>query len=65
VLDWRQKSAARAQVTLAIEDTLDHGLPRACTLEIYRQKGTALFEHVFESYPQRDAGAYAATPTDP
>jgi type I restriction enzyme R subunit len=28
VLSWRQKSAARSQIKLAIEDTLDSGLPR-------------------------------------
>src|SRR5256712_193793 len=28
VLNWRQKAAARSQVKLAIEDVLDHGLPR-------------------------------------
>jgi len=59
VLDWRQKSAARAQVTLAIEDALDHGLPRAYTPEVYRQKCAALFEHVYESYPHHDTSGYA------
>ena len=29
VLNWREKSQARAQVRLAIEDALDEGLPRA------------------------------------
>jgi len=29
VLNWRQKSTARAQLRLAIEDVLDAGLPRA------------------------------------
>jgi hypothetical protein len=28
VLNWRQKSAARAQLRLAIEDVLESGLPR-------------------------------------
>ena len=28
VLNWRQKAHARARVRLAIEDTLDEGLPR-------------------------------------
>jgi hypothetical protein len=26
---------------------------------IYQQKCTVLFEHVYESYPERDAGVYA------
>jgi len=59
VLNWRQKSAARSQLKLAIEDTLDTGLPRAYTQEIYSEKCSAVFEHVYESYPERGAGVYA------
>ena len=59
VLNWRQKAAARSQLKLAIEDTLDSGLPRAYTPEIYNQKCSAVFEHVYESYPERNAGVYA------
>jgi len=60
VLNWRQKSTARSQLKLTIEDVLDTGLPRTYTPELYRQKCSALFEHVYESYPERDAGVYAA-----
>ncbi len=59
VLDWRQKSTARSQLKLTIEDTLDNGLPRAYTPELYNQKCSAVFEHVYESYPERDVGVYA------
>ena len=59
VLNWRQKSAARSQLKLTIEDTLDKVLPRAYTPELYQQKCSAVFEHVYESYPERDAGIYA------
>lgn len=59
VLNWRQKSTARSQLKLAIEDALDSGLPRAYTPEIYQQKCSAVFEHVYESYPERNAGVYA------
>lgn len=59
VLNWRQKSTARSQLKLTIEDTLDSGLPRTYTPEIYHQKCSAVFEHVYESYPERDAGVYA------
>ena len=59
VLNWRQKSTARSQLKLAIEDALDSGLPRAYTPELYNQKCSAVFEHVYESYPERDKGAYA------
>jgi hypothetical protein len=58
-LNWRQKSAALSQLKLAIEDTLDNGLPRAFSKELYNQKCSAVFEHVYESYPERNAGVYA------
>jgi len=61
VLNWRQKASARSQIKLAIEDVLDSGLPRPYTPDLYRQKCSALFEHVYESYPERDAGVYATT----
>ncbi|MHB1309809.1 MAG: type I restriction enzyme endonuclease domain-containing protein, partial [Limisphaerales bacterium] len=60
VLNWRQKSTARSQLKLAIEDVLDSGLPRAYSPELYQQKCSAVFEHVYESYPERDAGVYAS-----
>jgi type I restriction enzyme R subunit len=60
VLNWRQKAAARSALRLAIEDTLDLGLPRAYAPEMYRQKCSAIFEHVYESYPERNVGVYAA-----
>jgi type I restriction enzyme R subunit len=50
VLNWRQKAQARAQVKLAIEDTLDEGLPRAYTPDVFRNKCAVLFEHVFEMF---------------
>ncbi|MCC6822188.1 MAG: type I restriction endonuclease subunit R, partial [Verrucomicrobia subdivision 3 bacterium] len=60
VLNWRQKSSARSQLKLAIEDTLDTGLPRAYDKPLYEQKCSALFEHIYESYPERDANVYAS-----
>ncbi|MBU1512220.1 DUF3387 domain-containing protein, partial [Myxococcota bacterium] len=59
VLNWRQKASARSRLKLAIEDTLDAGLPRAYSPELYHAKVTAVFEHVYESYPEKDAGVYA------
>ena len=49
VLNWRQKSTARSQVKIAIEDILDTGLPRAYAPEVYQQKCSAVFEHFYES----------------
>lgn len=59
VINWRQKSSARSQLKLTIEDVLDTGLPRAFDKSLYAQKCSALFEHIYESYPERDAGVYA------
>ncbi len=50
VLEWREKAQARAQVRLAIEDELDDGLPRSYSPELYKQKCSAVFEHVFEAF---------------
>jgi type I restriction enzyme R subunit len=58
VLNWKQKATARSQLRLNIEDVLDSGLPRAYTPEIYQDKCNAIFEHVFESYPEKDRGIY-------
>jgi type I restriction enzyme R subunit len=59
VLDWRKHLATRARVAEAIKDQLDLGLPRAYSPEIYEQKCSAVFEHFYESYPQREVNVYA------
>ena len=58
VLNWRQKAQARAQVLLAIEDTLDEGLPASYGRDLYHRKVGALFEHVYESYQGEGASIY-------
>jgi type I restriction enzyme R subunit len=58
VLNWRQKAAARSQLRMRIEDVLDNGLPRAYSPELYQEKCAAIFEHVYESYPEKDRGIY-------
>jgi type I restriction enzyme R subunit len=50
VINWREKSQARAQIRLTIEDELDRGLPKAYTREIYGRKCSQVFEHVYENY---------------
>lgn len=59
VINWRKKSTARSQLRLEIEDALDAGLPQAYATELYKEKCSAVFEHVYESYPERNAGVYA------
>ena len=59
VLDWRKRQTAQAKVRDAIKDMLDAGLPRAYTPELYQQKCSSVFEHIYESYPQSSEGVYA------
>lgn len=58
VLNWRQKASARSQVKLTIEDLLDQGLPRAYTPDLYKQKCSAMFDHFYEAYGDREASMY-------
>jgi type I restriction enzyme, R subunit len=46
-------------VQLAIQDTLDEGLPRAYSKELYETKCTAVFEHVYESYQGEGQSVYS------
>jgi len=50
VLDWRKRQQARAEVRVTIEKLLDQGLPRAYTPELFEEKTTAVFQHVYDSY---------------
>jgi type I restriction enzyme, R subunit len=58
VINWRQKSTARSQLQLAIEDTLDNGLPRVYSPELYKQKCATVFEHFYEAYPESGSSVY-------
>ncbi|MFO0579035.1 MAG: type I restriction endonuclease subunit R [Polyangia bacterium] len=57
VLDWRKRASACSKVKVTIEDILD-GLPSAYSTALYQQKCAALFEHIYESYPERDKSVY-------
>ena len=58
VLNWQQKSSARAKLKLQIEEALDIGLPRAYTPELYQQKCEAVFSHIEKAYPERELSIY-------
>jgi type I restriction enzyme R subunit len=60
VLDWRKRQQARAEVRVTIEKMLDHGLPRAYTPELFEQKTTAVFQHVYDAYYGAGRSVYAA-----
>jgi type I restriction enzyme, R subunit len=59
VLDWRKRQTSQARVKDTIKDVLDVGLPRAYSPELYEQKCSVIFEHIYESYPQTGEGVYA------
>jgi len=59
VLDWRKRQQARADVRVTIETLLDQGLPRAYTPELFEQKTTAVFQHVYDAYYGAGRSAYA------
>jgi type I restriction enzyme R subunit len=60
VINWRQKSMARSQLKLSIEDVLGKGLPRVYSPELYKQKCTVVFQHFYENYSDKDVSVYAA-----
>jgi len=60
VLDWRKRQQARAAVRVAIDKLLDDHLPRAYTQELFRQKSTAVFQHVYDAYYGSGRSVYAA-----
>ena len=60
VLDWRKRQQARAEVRVTIEKFLDQGLPRAYTPELFEQKATAVFQHVYDAYYGAGRSVYAS-----
>ena len=60
VLDWRKRQQARAAVRVAIDKLLDDHLPRAYTPELFKQKSTAVFQHVYDAYYGSGRSVYAA-----
>ncbi len=50
VLDWRKRQQTRAQVQTTIERFLDKGLPALYTQELYEQKCSVVYQHVYDAY---------------
>ena len=59
VLDWRKRQQARAEVRVTIEKLLDLGLPRAYTPELFEEKASAVFQHVYDAYYGAARSVYA------
>ena len=60
VLDWRKRQQARAEVRVTIEKLLDLGLPSVYTPDLFEQKTTAVFQHVYDAYFGAGRSVYAA-----
>ena len=58
VLDWRKRQQSRAAVLLTVEKTLDT-LPRAYTKDLYVQKCSVVYHHVYESYYGEGRSVYS------
>ncbi len=61
VLDWRKRQQTRAEVRVAIETLLDRELPEVYTHEMFEQKATAVFQHVYDAYYGGGQSIYACT----
>ena len=48
--DWQKTAQSRARIRDAIEETLDEGLPRAYTPDVFKAKAGVVFQHVYERY---------------
>ena len=42
-----------------VQSELDAGLPEAYTRDMFSQKCNAVFEHVYDKYPEPGAGVYS------
>lgn len=58
VLDWKKRQATRAAVRVAIEETLDGGLPDVYDRTLFSQKSVAIFEHVYNAYQGAGLSVY-------
>lgn len=59
VLDWRKRQQSRAAVRLTIEERLDQ-LPETYLAEVYEQKCEQVYQHIYDSYPDRGHSIYNA-----
>ena len=58
-LDWKKRQQSRAQVRLAVQKMLDEGLPGAFTPTMYSQACEAVYQHLYDNYPDADNNIYA------
>ena len=54
------EKSEEAIVLVTIETLLDQGLPRAYTPDLYEQKTTAVFQHIYDAYYGAGRSVYTA-----
>ncbi|NJN54658.1 MAG: DUF3387 domain-containing protein [Anaerolineae bacterium] len=59
VLDWRKRQQTQAQVELTIQDMLDQKLPEAYDTNLYEQKCSQVFDHIYKNYYGAGKSVYA------
>ena len=59
VLDWRTRQQSRAAVLVTVRDILDH-LPRAYSTEMYDEKCSAVYQHIYDAYAGAGRSIYQA-----
>jgi type I restriction enzyme R subunit len=60
VIDWRKKRQGKARVRRTIEDVLDPLPPDAYSDDLYEEKCTLIFDHIFECYQGDGESRYGA-----
>ena len=59
VLDWRTRQQSRAAVLTTVQDVLDK-LPRAYSTELYNEKCSAVYQHIYDAYAGAGRSIYQA-----
>jgi type I restriction enzyme R subunit len=59
VVDWRKRQQSRAAVRVEVESRLDRVLPSSFTVDMYKEKCDAVYQHIFESYFDDGTSVYA------
>ena len=62
VLDWKRKRQTLSAVKVAIRKTLDNELPDVYGPELFDQKVSAVFEHIYASYYNNGESVYSQSP---
>ncbi|WP_419851413.1 hypothetical protein [Candidatus Poriferisocius sp.] len=62
VLDWKRKRQTLSAVKVTVRKTLDNELPDIYGSELFDQKVSAVFEHIYASYYNNGESVYSQSP---